>query len=379
MGRKLCMLACTLGLALLLNACEQPTPPQPVSKSSNQPQEAISNPVTPKTILGLWGAPQVAPVGTLRTLHVNLYTQQYKEGWPIGVSSVNLTANGQPIGSLSFDPSQPAADGALQWIPPDVPNAGGGAIEYTINASAAGVDPGQTTLCVTYPGLTIDYLSQFSADSCSPLSQSTGSKLPGIVSADAQLDHANCSDVGIIFNIHGNDPDHNIVYAFIQLNNAQLMGGGHTDGKVAKNSVQDFAIYEEWPTAALASQFPGGDVTINWTAKVVSASGSPPNVDMHILSNGPHQFHVSIPICADQSANPPLMSPATPHFPGFTPTLTAGDCPPGTYFADVAHKCIEIQIPQQDNSNKEGGGGKCPEGQSWSCSEGGISVVCGCK
>jgi hypothetical protein len=363
--------------ALAAASCEQPTPTDQVL-NSGQPQAAVQvSPIVPKTELALWGAPQVAPAGTQRTLHVTTYTAAYDAGWPAGVSSVNLTADGNAIGRLSFDPQQPLAAGNLDWMPPDQGPAGG-AVEYTIQATADGVSPRQTTLCVTYPNLTIDYLHQISEASCEPVSKSTGPTVPSIVAADAAVDYADCTGAGVIFAIHTSDPDHNIVYAFMQVNNIALMGGGHSDGSLNTDPRENFLFYEEWPASSLTAQFPGGDISISWTAKIAWAAGPPP-AEAHIVSSGPQIFHLSLPICAKAPSNVAPVQPGMPHFPGLTPTQTAGNCPPGSYFADVARKCIQIEIPGENNSRRQAEKGKCPSGQSWVCTENGILVTCGCE
>jgi hypothetical protein len=370
------LLLCALAAA----SCEQPTP-NVQQLNSGQPQAQVQgSPIVPKTEVFVWGSPQVAPAGIQRALRVFATTTGYAAGWPTGVSAVNVTADGSPIGNLSFDPKQAYSTGNLDWMPPSQGPAGGGAVEYTIQATADGFPPGHTTLCVTYPNVTIDYLDQVNEASCGPVSQSTGATIPTIVGANAGADYADCTGAGVIFGVHANDPDHNIVYSLIQFNNVALMSGGHTVGKLNDPVRQDFVFYVEWSASSLESQFPGGDISISWTAKIAWATGAPP-AQAHIVSSGPHILHLSLPVCVNQPQNIAPLQQGMPYFPELGPTETAGSCPPGSYFAEVAGKCIQIQIPGGNNSGRESDSekGKCPSGESWVCTEGGMFVSCSCQ
>ncbi len=63
------------------------------------------------------------------------------------------------------------------------------------------------------------------------------------------------------------------------------------------------------------------------------------------------------------------------------------NCPPGTYYAPVTNRCIQIQIPtptkKKNNDGGNGGngsdGGSCPVGQSWKCNMTKFPAVCGCQ
>jgi hypothetical protein len=92
----------------------------------------------------------------------------------------------------------------------------------------------------------------------------------------------------------------------------------------------------------------GGDVT--WTAQALGRDGS------ILATDGPHTIPASPCVPA------PLSAPLTLAAPTVTLTATpasAADCPSGTYFADVTHKCIPIAIPTA---------GKQGNGESGSCS-----------
>ncbi len=374
-------------IVLLLVACG-PTAPAPSAANPSAPQapaQAMPYPgpfVSTKPIVTLFGAPQVAPVGTLRKLHVSIYTPAYQAnqaGGGTGVSTVNLAVSGgQSIGSVSLNPNA-ASDGAtLDWMPPATPG------DYEIDATGSGFAPALTQVCVTDLGVTIDYLQQFNSESCEPPplpSVPPGTPPPSILTADAQVDHADCNTIGVVFEMR-------VYYAaetyfeYIELENAQLSGGGHTDGKQWGDGKGDlYAFYEEWSTPGLASQFPGGDVTLSWKAKAVAATATPSGPAVTTLSNGPHQLHVPIPTCVGQPANHwMVMKPLIPKkFPVVVPTLFAGECPAATYYAPVTDKCIAVQIPPTRKPQEGESGGSCPPGKTYSCGGTGITVVCGCK
>ena len=162
MGKNWFLPISVLIFALLVGACGPSTPTSPVSLSDPSNQVPVAKPFALKAIVTIWGSPQTAPSGMLRTLHISVYTNQYQanqSNWPTGVSSVNLTADGNSIGSVNVDPNQPYAKATLQWMPPALPNpANEIGTDYTVQASGSGFDPAETHLCVTYPGVTIDYL-----------------------------------------------------------------------------------------------------------------------------------------------------------------------------------------------------------------------------
>lgn len=384
MKGRLGIVAWMLVGALALSTCGPATPTK-VSLYSNEPVVA-GQPPSIKTIVTLIGTPQTAPVGTVRKLHVSAYTQGYlatQFGAAIGISTVNLSVQGVGgIGSVTLDPKAQYTSADLQWMPPTVPNAENVGIQYTVQASGLGFDPATTNICVTYPGVTIDYLQQFGTDSCNPVYASAGPTLPSIADVTARIDHVDCTDVGIVFDVKIHDPDHNAAFIYIQMGSPELTGGGHTDGKLASDSKTLYSFYEEWFTSALGSEFPGGQVTLQWTAKLVSAikkaDGS--GYDVKTFSNGPHEVQLTLPICMKYQGNPPvILKPLIPSsLPAAGPTLSAADCPAGTYFAPVTSRCIAIQLPPTSRTGKDSGG-ECPAGKSYSCTTTGMMVVCGCR
>jgi hypothetical protein len=86
--------------------------------------------------------------------------------------------------------------------------------------------------------------------------------------------------------------------------------------------------------AGLEAYFGGGSGELSWTARAIGRDGS------ILIEDGPH----TIPLDVD-----PLCSPAPLSAPFAPPTVTATpasarDCPAGTFFAEVTHRCIAIQL-----------------------------------
>ncbi len=370
---------------LLLGACMPSTPTLPPHLPVT-----VGAPSIARNTIYIFGTPQVAPPGTQRTLHVQIYNSQYFDGDTTdhtGVSTVNVSYEGASIGSVSMDPSQPFSQGSLNWTPPSP------AGEYSVQAATGaggGAVPQSANVCVENLGVTIGDLEVDDGTTClppppPPPPPSTSASF-SIILTDVVTVATNCNyGATIQFNIYVNDPSNQIAYAYVDMNVASP-SGDYQYGLPGPNSV--YGIGVSFNPEGVRSQLSGSS-TVTWTAHVVSYLGQ-------ILSDGPHQLTLfsgcilNVPNLPVTLAPPirrylPTLLPAAPLDALATATpASALDCPPATFFAELTHQCLPVQIPSStpkpknsNNNNDNTGTGGCPSGTSYVCT--GKPLVCSCQ
>lgn len=381
MLRRAHVLAWSLSFSFLLNACYLKPVPDVLPQVDPAALEAAAAGIYSKIEFDLWAAPEVAPEGVMRKLWVGVYMSP-ADAQQLGLSQVNLSVEGQAIGSVALEAGKQTSVVYLEWMPPaQAPGGGAGAVEYTVNATLPelpGMPPAEARLCVIYGSSeTLGYVQGDGAASCLPAQQSTGPAVPEILSAYAELDHADCWDVGIIFTINVKDPDHNIAYAFIKLENWWIpkAGVGNTEGKPTQDAPGRYSFYEAWSPSNLEKMPSTYEKTIKWTANLLYLG---PGNQYLLTSKGPYSFVFSVPICDAVSLPPPdvIFKPRLPEgFPRRAPESDA-DCPAGTFFAPGLRICMLVQAGEPDDEERERA---CPAGQTLVCYTSESREYCECQ
>jgi len=252
--------------------------------------------------------------------------------------------------------------GSLDWTPTST-----GEYSLQIMAVKAGSSFMSNAVRVCVIDFLIDpgsrYAAAFGYDGPCMIPDRDTSAIPGtlILTASATPDHLEydaaygyaCPDPTLSFTATTTDPHEDVAFVTVALNFTIGPGTGPDMTFIltpTSTSPSDRTLFSGSVTylyGNLVTRFgsTGGNVT--WTAQALGRDGS------ILATDGPY----TIP--ANPCTPVPLNSAFTLPAPTTTPA-SAVDCPSGTYFADVTHKCIPIAIPTK---GKQGG-----NGASTSCS-----------
>ncbi len=175
-----------------------------------------------------------------------------------------------------------------------------------------------------------------------------------------------CGDPSLIFIATAGDPNDDIAFVKVDVSFdhrryivassliLNRLGGSSLATKVFGGAYPDTSANDIYP------EYLGESFEVIWTAYAIGRSGEV------LASDGPN----SIPI---EACGFEEMVPLDAPFPTEPPPLEPSEenCPPGTYFAPVTNRCIDIQIPS--GGEKDGGGSKSCNKSSASCSSQGYS------
>ncbi len=339
---------------LWLGACGPATPaPTPGAVFVPPPNVPTVAPRPPGggNVVSIYGWPQVAPPGTSRTFRVWAYSSAdtaYRP--PTGISRVNVSYQGNLIGTVNLDPNQSSSEATIDWTPPSSPG------DYAVDASVSGRlignsdDNLETLVCVQNLGVTIQDLEPVDgSDVCSPPPAPPASTAAfSITSASASVMEADCNALVLQFDMTVDDPASQLAYAYVELANVMPVEGHAEETVGSPGPGTTFGFTDDVSTSALESEL-GSTSEVTWTARVVSYSGQ-------AHSDGPHELHVNFPFCVHFSLpSLPLLPRLPDPFHGLefaqalsapgggastaSPTPTPLTCRKGTYYDPLSHVC----------------------------------------
>ncbi len=302
------------------------------------------------SVVAIYGWPQVAPPGTSRTFRVWAYSADGGATGSTGVSAVNLSYGGTPIGSVTLDPNRASSDATINWTPPSPPG------DYTVQGNVPGRigsnpdDNLNALVCVQSLGVTIqDLQPQDGSDVCSPPPAPPASDAAfGITSASASVTRIDCVNAALQFNMTVSDPATQIAYAYVELANVLSLEGHSEEVIGAPGPGSAFTFADTIPEGTLQGEL-GSSSEVTWTARVVNYAGQ-------THSDGPHELMVNFPLCLSVSL--PIL-PILPRLPdpfhglqfahalsapaggssGGSATPTPLTCRKGTYYDPLSHVC----------------------------------------
>lgn len=166
----------------------------------------------------------------------------------------------------------------------------------------------------------------------------------------------------VAFNVTVTDPPDSVVFAAIALqvdpalasriNSETTLALTQTDAappntKTFSGTLDMHIFLARSLTESATSTGESGN--LNWTARAFGRDGA------ILIESGPFSIPAEPVNCSGESLLPSL-EPIIVVPPAATATpASAQDCPPGTYFAEITHKCIPVQI----QPTKSGGGSAC--------------------
>ncbi len=269
--------------------------------------------------------------------------------WP--VTQLLFYDNGMGLGAAAdfaaYPPDPPDisnVEGSFRWTPTQV---GWNYLQMQIIAGGHVAITAPVRVCVvdfsTDPGWYETPSWSYGYEGSCPIPDRDASAVPGSVtmSVSATPDHLvydpgwpsapTCPGLppsSVLFQAIVNDPPEDVAFVAVQYS---ISSWTHTasliltqTGSLAPSTRLFSGTTERLPS--------GTDPTVTWTGIAYARDGST------LLTDGPH----TIP--AGPCTLTPLNAPFTPAAPTSTPA-SARDCPPGTYYSDVTHQCIAVQIP----------------------------------